>query len=94
MALHESDRLAGKRRFLFAVLCPVVCDRETEKSRRAIELLVAESDWFATAVVLRIVSARFGFYFRVRFHLDSVHPQPDDRASTQESASNLHGLRG
>lgn len=90
----EGCRLAGQCHFFLALFCPMVCDGKKEAGGRAAGVLVVEFDGFASIAFLFAASAGFGFYFRVCFHLDSLHPKSGDSSAAQKSSTRLSGLFG
>lgn len=89
----ESVRLDRQRGFLFAFFCSMVRDRKEKTGRRAVGVLVVESDRFFVVADLFSAATRFGFHFRLCVHLDSLYPKSDYPLSAQGSALGLPGLR-
>lgn len=76
MVSVESGGLARQCRIFLPFLRPVVCHGAPEAGCRACVVLVVESGGVPLAARLRCFpSTRFRFHFRVRLHVDSLHPQ-------------------
>ena len=76
MGYLEGGGLDGKCHLFFAVLRAMVCHREAQTRRRADGILVAQPGGIFVVVKLRpFLRERFGFYFRLRVHLDPLHSE-------------------
>ena len=73
--------------FFFAVFGTMVCNGEEETRRCADSILVVESGRFVDLSLLFHPPTGFGFYLRLRFHMDPLHPEPDDPPAAQTQAS-------
>lgn len=90
----EGAGLGGQRRFFRAVFCAVVCHGKEGKSGGAAGILVAEFDRLALlAGVCPCLSARLGFHLRLRFHVDSLHSEPDHSPEDEGWRPLLRALR-
>jgi hypothetical protein len=90
----EDGGMAGQRGFCLALSRAMVRDREAQTSGRARAVLVVEHCRVPYIAGLRVIlQTRFGLYFRLRLHVDSLHPQPDHSSSPRKSATDLPILR-
>lgn len=77
MACVENRRVVGEPDVLFTVPCAMVRNRATQARCCASIVLVAEPGWGNVAVcVCAVLQARFGVYFCVRVHVDTVRAEP------------------
>ena len=89
----ESYRLAGQLCFLHALFRPMVCHRKEKARGGADGVLVVEPGGFVADADVFTAQAGFRFYFRLHFHLDSLHPESHHPSAPQGSAHGLFRLR-
>lgn len=75
MARLGNRRMGRQRRFLFTLFRAVDRHRKAQESYRPNFILVAQPDWLASSFDLRNSSAGLSFYFCLRVHVDSLHPE-------------------
>ena len=71
----------------------MVCHRKEKARGGADGVLVAEPGGFVADADVFTAQAGFRFYFRLRFHLDSVYPESHHPSAAQGSAHGLLRLR-